>query len=124
MKQFFLLALVLVSIVACKKGNVPDTLTPVINITSPSPNQQFGSGATVTIAGSIFDNRELSSVHISVTNKNSNLQVLNVQEQPNERSYEVSKTFVTGSFTVYAVLIEAEDFAGNKSQVNFDVRSN
>lgn len=124
MNKVLVLALVIISLGACKKGNVPDTLAPVINITSPSPNQQFGSGATVTIAGSIFDNRELRTVHISVTNKNSNLQVLNVQEQPNERSYEVNKTFVTGSFTVYAILIEAEDFAGNKSQVSFDVRSN
>lgn len=124
MNKILVLALVIISVGACKKGNVPDTLSPVINITSPSPNQQFGSGATVTLTGSIFDNRELRSVHVSVTNKNSNLQVLNVQEQPNERSYEVSKTFVTGSFTVYAVLVEAEDFAGNKSQVTFDVRSN
>lgn len=124
MKKIFVLALVVMGFGACKKGNVPDTLSPVINITSPSVNQQFGSGATVNIVGSIFDNRELKSVHIFVTNKSSGVDILHIQDQPNERSYEVNKSFTTGSFTTYAVLIEAEDHAGNKSQVAFDVKSN
>jgi hypothetical protein len=124
MKKIFVFALVAASIGACKKSTSPDTLSPLITVTSPSPNQQFGSGATVTIAASVLENRKLRMVHLTVTNKNNNTQVLEVHEETSESTYQVSKTFVTGSFTLYAVLIEAEDLAGNKSQVNFEVRSN
>lgn len=124
MKKILVLALVALSIGACKKGNVPDTLTPVINVTSPAVNQQFGAGANVNIIASIFDNRELHYVHLSVTNKGSGVHVLHVEEHPDTRSYELNKSFTTGAFTTYSVLVEAEDHAGNRSQVAFDVKSN
>jgi hypothetical protein len=124
MKKVFVLALVVMSVAACKKGNAPDTLTPVINVSSPAVNQQFGAGSNVNILASIFDNRELHLVHLFVTNKSSGVDVLHVEEHPDTRSFELNKSFTTGAFTTYSVLIEAEDHAGNRSQVAFEVKSN
>jgi hypothetical protein len=124
MKKIFVLALVAVSLAACKKSNTPDTLTPVINVSSPSVNQQFGAGANVNILASIFDNRELHFVHLSVTNKGSGVHVLHIEEHPDARSFELNQSFTTAAFTTYSVLIEAEDHAGNRSQVAFEVKSN
>lgn len=124
MKKVFLLVLVAAGLAACKKSKVADTLAPVINVTSPSANQQFGAGATVNIIATIYDNRDLHSIHLSVTNKSSGAHLLHFEDHVDVRSYELNKSFTTGSFTTYSILVEAEDHSGNRAQIAFDVKSN
>jgi uncharacterized lipoprotein YajG len=102
MNKIIILALSIAVFAACKKSNSADTLKPVVTITSPAANQQFGSGATVNIQATIFDNRELHEIHLYVINKNTNTEILHVEEHVDVQTYELNKSFSTsGQHSLY-----------------------
>ncbi|MGB8193547.1 MAG: Ig-like domain-containing protein [Chitinophagaceae bacterium] len=124
MKKIIVLALSVACFAACKKSNSADTLPPVVSITSPSANQQFGAGATINITGTIYDNRELHSVHVIVVNKTTNAEVLHFEEHVDVQTYEVNKSFVAAAATVYVIHVEGEDHTGHHAQAELEVRAN
>ena len=120
MKYLLLLTLVGV-LVSCKKSN-GDSTKPVVQLTSPTPNQQFTAFSTVTIAGTIADQGLINLVQVLVTNENTNAQVLNVQHTVGATSYNLNEVFTAQAATTYKIHIEADDGAGNNTVVEMEVK--
>lgn len=75
-KVLFVISLMILAIMGCKKGStpapdpivVPDTTKPSISITKPTAGQVFAVGNTVTFQATFSDNVSLKSYDIAITN--------------------------------------------------------
>ncbi len=122
MKQI-LVALILVSFTCCSKDS-GDTQKPVLVLNTPTGNQQFPGGTVVTISGNAQDNDELHEVHVTVINKNSDLEILHVHQHVDAKTYNFNETFTAQAGVTYKIEIEADDHVGNTALIQIEVRGN
>jgi hypothetical protein len=123
MKNVFLLLLAVACASACKK-NGGDSLQPVINVTSPTANQQFNAGQVINIIATISDNDQLHEVHLFVTNKATNADVVHFADHVDVSTYNINQTLTAAANVTYKIKIEANDHWGNHAEVEFEVRGN
>ena len=77
---------------SCKKEENDDQ-GPTISISSPTENQSFTALQSFTIQGAVSDDKNISSITISLRNAN-NIKVLSsISKTPNTPSYQLNETF-------------------------------
>ena len=94
---------------------------PVITVTSPSSNQQFAAGQSITVSASITHTSEIHEVKVRVRNNATGAEIFEFKVDVNATSYDLSRTFVAQSGMVYKIEIEAEDNMGNESEKEFTI---
>ena len=119
--KILVLIFALTSLAACKK-NGGDTLKPLIQISTPTPNQQFSAFSTVTISGTITDDDEIHEVHVEVVNKNNSTAVIHFMEHVDAKTYNIHQVFVVQAGITYKIHVEAHDHVGNISTVEMEVK--
>lgn len=98
--------MILLVLFSCKKEE-NDSQGPSISISSPTENQSFTALQTITIQGAVSDDKNISSITISLRNAN-NIKVLSsISKTPNATSYQLNEAFVlddlylpSGSYTL------------------------
>jgi hypothetical protein len=124
---------------ACSKGsavaedtnphnyNPADTIPPVLLVNTPLADQQFTSGASITITGNIADNEGLYRGSIRIIN-DANGEVLKQQlyEIHGVKTYDfnISHTAVVSSAANYTVSISFEDHGLNSAAKSIRIRVN
>jgi len=68
-KKYFLIPLLLLIAACSKDSHAGDMTPPVITIMSPSNNQHFTAGDTISTVASATDNDQVTELHIHVINK-------------------------------------------------------
>lgn len=114
------LAFLVVSTMSCSKSNNAQS-GPVITVTSPTSNQQFSAGQTITVSASIAHTSNIHEVKVRVRNNATGAEILEFKVDVNATSYVVSRTFVAQAGIVYKIEIEAEDFLGNETEQEFTI---
>jgi hypothetical protein len=115
------LIIALICLAACKK-NSGDTTKPLIQISSPTPNQQFTAFSTVTISGTVTDDDQIHEVHVEVVNKNNSTAVIHFMEHVDAKTYNIQQAFVVQAGITYKIHVEAHDHVGNIAVVEMEVK--
>ena len=123
MKRGIVVLLMVAAFAGCKKDK-GDTIKPVINVTSPTANQQFSPGQVINITAAISDNAELHDIGLSITNKGTNAELVHNHYHVDVSSYTLNDTYTAGAGITYRIKIEATDHSGNKSETEFEVKGN
>jgi hypothetical protein len=116
----FLIVIVLFS---CSKdpATEKDTVLPVITITSPANGQNFTSGQTIQIAGTITDNKFIAEAHIHITNINTGALLMDVHLYPNGSSATFNQSITAVAGINYKIQVIAKDRAVNESRSSVEV---
>ncbi|MDB5208989.1 MAG: hypothetical protein JWR72_4064 [Flavisolibacter sp.] len=125
MNYYFLLA-ALVFLGSCKKdsGEAKDTELPKILLTSPMGNQVFSGGQTISIEGTITDNKMLREIHLEITNTTTGTFLTHEHFAPNGSNYSLSKTFTLQAATTYKIKVHAEDESDNEAELILNISAN
>jgi hypothetical protein len=123
MKKILLVILCAAYLTACKKDK-GDTQEPMINVTSPTANQQFTAGQTVNVVATMTDDDELNEVHLFVTNKSTGVDVVHFANHVDVETYTITQSFTAGAGITYNVKFEATDHSGNHAEVQFEIKGN
>lgn len=121
------LLVALVSLIVCSTSctkSASNGQGPVITVTSPSSNQQFTAGQSITVSASITHTSQIHEVKVRVRNNATGAEILEFKVDVNATSYDVSRSFVAQAGIVYKIEIEAEDFMGNESEKEFTIIGN
>lgn len=118
MKKVAIVLLVFAS--ACKKA---DEIAPQIDVISPTENQVFSSGQTVTIKATVSDNEGLHMVHVIAVD-NTGGHWVHSEDHVDGRSLDINKTFVTIPGKTYTITIDATDHDDNTATKEIIVSSN
>ena len=116
----FLIAFALIGFIACSK-NGGDNEKPVINLTTPTANQQFTAGQTINITGTVSDNDEIHEVHVIVTNKTTSTEILHFHDHIDAKTYNINQSLVAAAGITYKIHVEADDHTGNTAVVEIEV---
>ncbi len=119
-KIFFLLGMAAV-VTSCSKSSTSNDQAPVITLTTPSNNQVFTVGQTVTVTSAFTDQDNIQKTQIHVVNKSSNADVLHVEGHPGSVSATLTGSFTAAAGVTYKIEVEAVDVAGNESKVELEV---
>jgi hypothetical protein len=120
MRTFVICLLMLGAVISCEKE---DKEKPTINVTSPTPNQQFNAGEVVNIIATISDNNELHEVHLFV-DKTTGGSVVHFMEHLDASTYNLSKPFTAEAGVTYQIVIQANDHADNLATATMEVSGN
>jgi hypothetical protein len=115
---FFSLVLALI-IAGCGKG---DDHAPSITVLSPQDNQTFTAGQTVHISASILDNSKINVVHVRVTNLNTGVEFIHLEQLANMTTYQYDQSFMAEAGVNYTIQVEANNYKGNDTQVYVHVK--
>ncbi len=126
MKQLFSFLTVLIKADACSKNTTTDKdiEVPAIIITSPLNNQTFANGQTITISGSITDNRTIAEVHIHITDVANGSKYLDVHLYPASGHTDFYQGFMVSSGINYKIQIIAIDRSANQAMSSIQVSCN
>ena len=126
MKRIFSFLTVLILAVACSKNTTTDkdTELPVIIIISPLNNQNFTNGQTVTISGSITDNKIIAEVHIHITDVVTAIKYLDVHLFPTSGYTSFSQNFTVSAGINYKIQVIATDRSVNQSTSSVQISCN
>jgi hypothetical protein len=86
-----LLLLFLASIGSCRKDG--DTEAPLIEVTSPSENQEFNVSQEIPVIGSVYDNQRLQFVRIVLLNENMVPVLSPLQMEPDGNSMSLNHSY-------------------------------
>lgn len=106
---------------ACSKNSASNNQGPVITISSPSNNQVFTVGQTITITSAFIDQDKIGQTQIHVVNKSTNADVLHIEDHPKSVSSTLTGSFTAAARITYKIEIEALDVLGNESKVEIVV---
>jgi hypothetical protein len=112
--------LIVFAAISCDKE---DKEKPVINLTSPSANQQFTAGQVVNITATITDNNDLHEVHLFV-DKKSGGSVIHFMEHLDANTYNLSDSFTAEAGVTYQIVVQATDHADNLASTTLEVAGN
>jgi|1185.fasta_scaffold401339_2 outer membrane lipoprotein-sorting protein len=119
MKQILFL-LVAFSFLSCNKGNTG--VKPVIDLVSPSDNQQFTAGQVVNITGTVSDTEGIHEVHVYVINVTNSAEVLHFMDHIDAATYNINQHFTAVAATNYKVRVEATNHSGYTTVVEIFVK--
>jgi Bacterial Ig domain len=120
MKTFVICLLIIFAGISCDKE---DNEKPIINLTSPTANQQFNGGETVNIIANITDNNDLHEVHLFV-DKTTGGSIIHFMEHLDANTFTLSDSFVAEAGVTYQIVIQATDHADNVGEVTLQVAGN
>jgi hypothetical protein len=106
--------------------NFSDTTNPVIEITTPTENQEFNSGSTISITGKITDNSLYQGAIKIKDEANGNTvkdQAYEIHGLPSY-TYNLAFTPSVTKTTSYIITVEFEDHGFNKSSKSVKVKVN
>jgi hypothetical protein len=101
-----------------------DELSPVITVTSPTENQVFSGGQTVSVNATITDNEGIHTVHISVIDNSTSGHLVHLEEHFDGKTYNLNKTFPVQTGRSYHIEIGAHDHANNTTTKELTVSAN
>jgi hypothetical protein len=118
--------IVFVSLAGCSKSSSTDkdTESPVITMISPLNNQSFTNGQTVTIAGSITDNKYIAEVHIVVSDLTTGATYVHVHLYPASGSANFNQDFTANTGINYKIQIIAVDRSLNQAVSSVQISCN
>ena len=124
MKNYWVLVLPFV-LVACSKDNgEKDNELPVVTINSPNNNQIFNAGATVTISGTVTDNKKVSELHVHISNSTTGALLIDIHRYPATASYDLNESFQTQGGINYKIQVIAKDNSANENRATVEVSTN
>lgn len=110
---------------SCEKdSDNPQGRGPVITVTSPSANQTFQAGQSISVVASITHTATLHEVKLRVRNNANGNEILEFKTEPRSMTYDLSKSFTAQAGIVYKIRIEANDFSGVETEKEFTVSVN
>ena len=107
--------------------NPADVVAPVIEITTPSENQVFANGSTITITGKLTDDLGLYRGTIRIVNDaNASLVKEQIFEIHGLLTYNYSTSYIATVSTIsnYTVTVSFEDHGNNVSVKSVKVKIN
>ncbi len=106
--------------------NISDTEDPVLNITSPTDNQQFNVGDDLVITGTVTDNMEVEEVEIVVERESDETEVADEDIHVHAAQGNINVTVPTAGFSAghYHIHITATDHVNNQSEVEIEIELN
>ena len=115
--------LLIILLLGCSKdlATKKDTVLPVIAITSPTNGQNFITGQTIQITGTITDDNFIAEVHIHVTNTNTGALLMDVHLYPNSNSTTFNQPITATAGINYKIQVIAKDRAVNESRSSVEV---
>lgn len=113
-----ILLVILVALIGCTKsgGGDKDREIPLITFSTPSNNQVFTAGQSVAINAHVSDNKNISEVHIHISNNVTNQLLLDIHRSPGTASYILSESFVVQNGVQYKIQIIAKDNSANEAR--------
>ena len=110
----------LATLVSCGKS---DTTPPVITVVTPSDNQVFTNGQTVTVKADLSDDHGIHEIMLTVLD-NTGGHVLHFDEHYDGKTYSLNKTFTVQSGKTYTIEIESTDHNENTGTKTLTVSAN
>ncbi len=107
-----------------KDEDASDTQLPTISVISPTANQVFTGGQTVSVNAAITDNIRLKQIHLEIINNTTGNVVLHEHYPAAAATYSLTKNFTTQAATTYRIKVEADDAAGNVGRTELTVTAN
>jgi hypothetical protein len=104
---------------ACTKKET-DTTAPVITISSPTTNQMFNAGDSVTVSFTVTD-EDLHGYDYAIIKTATNDTIVDADIDTHANANVTEKFELTDAATQYKLVVGAEDHTGNTSSksVNF-----
>ncbi len=124
MKQLnimMMLAMMVIVVVSCNNDNEPaDTVSPTVSLVTPEANDSFAPGDSISVTGTVTDDRQLSSINISVTPKDGIspvvTEIITAFDSPTSHALDVDIIIpADAEVGPYVVSVSAVDVAGNQS---------
>ncbi len=111
--------------VSCSKNNGgKDSELPAIVIVSPTNNQLFNGGETVTINATLTDNKRIAEVHVHVTNNTSGALLMDIHRYPNSANYALSESFIAQAGIQYKIQLLVKDNSANENNASVLISCN
>jgi len=113
-------------LIACSKneGGNNDATPPEISISSPSQDQVFTAGATVSIAGNITDKQKIYLVHTHISDNATGTLLIDIHRYPDAAAYTLAESFTVAAGKEYRIQVVARDNAANESSATRIVKAN
>lgn len=126
MKSGLIVILLSVLFLNCSKNSTiaKDTELPVITLDYPHESQVFDDGDTVTISGSITDDKYIAEVHILVTDLNSGATYVHAHLYPATTFANFNQDFVAASGIDYKVELIVLDRSMNQAVASVEIFCN
>jgi len=117
--------LLIFSLLACTKETPEkDYELPVVTISSPGNNEVFNAGATVTITGSITDNKKVVEVHVPISNNTTGALLTDIHRYPDTGSYTLNESFQTQAGINYKIQVIGKDNSANENRATVEIATN
>ena len=124
MKNILILVLIFVFVACSKDSSEKDNELPVVTISSPNNNQVFNAGATVTISGTVTDNKKVAELHVHISNNTSGALLIDIHRYPATATYNLNESFQTQSGINYKIQVIAKDNSANENRATVEVSTN
>lgn len=118
-----LLFCILTSCSKNESGN-NDATPPDISISSPSQDQVFTAGTSVSIAGTITDKQKVYLVHTHISDNTTGTLLIDIHRYPEASTYTLAESFAVAAGKEYRIQVVARDNAANESSATRIVRAN
>jgi hypothetical protein len=123
--KLLLYTVTFILVISCSKSSdEKDNDSPVVTITSPTDNQVFDAGATVSITGTITDNKKVSEVHVHISNNTTGNLLIDIHRNPGSASYTINESFQTQAGIQYKIQVIAKDKSANEGRATVEISSN
>jgi len=106
------------------KSETADRESPVITLTSLSDEQVFTAPQTISITGSVSDNKYIREIHIEISDLDSGEEYLHVHIHPASAFYNYDQPYLLAAGTSYRIRVIADDASSNSSVRTVNVRCN
>ena len=133
----FYSAAIIIFFAACSRGAAPveepihefingDTTYPVIQITTPTANQVFTSGATINVTGKVTDNSLYQGTIRIINDANNALLKVQLYEIHGLELYNfnLAYTATVAAQSNYSVIVTFEDHGGHTSADTVKIKVN
>lgn len=127
-KQYSIPSLVLAILVsvslACSKSSTqdPDREAPVVTISSLSDEQVFTGPQTISIRGTVTDNRYIREIHIEISDSDTGTEYLHVHIHPATSSYNYDQPYLITAGKNYRIRVIGDDAQSNSSVRSVNIR--
>ena len=111
------IAILLLASCSKKGGNSADNELPVVQLSSPANNQSFTAGQTVSVAGTVTDNKGIAELHVHISNNATAQLLIDIHRYPGTSNYVLNESFQVQAGITYKIQVIAVDKSGNQQIV-------
>lgn len=110
---------------SCKKSTAEkDTVPPVITITTPVNGDTYTNGQSVTITGTVTDDKYIAEIHVHVSNLVTGALLMDTHREPGGPNDSFTETFTAVAGNNYRIQVTAEDRGANETISTVEVSCN